>query len=314
MIDKITLPALLKDWHNYLKTTRQYSAHTVTAYIHDVDNLIKFLTDHLGTVIDTTHIIEADIRQLRNWLVYLRGQQNYDNTSVSRALSAAKNLYRFIARYYDQSFTSFVIFSLRSSRGKKRLPKALSQDEVNEAVTNVDHLTKGQPEKWIGLRDRALLLLLYATGMRISEALSITSRDLQSDYLKITGKGKKQRIIPWIPIVKHHIQLYLENFPFVLSPDEVIFRAKHGSALSPNSFANSLQSLRRALGLPQYLTPHAFRHSFATHLLDNGADLRSIQELLGHESLSTTQHYLKISTNRIVDSYSAAHPFAKKNK
>lgn len=177
---------------------------------------------------------------------------------------------------------------------------------------SLDHIEEYGNSQWIEVRNKALLVLIYASGLRISEALSITKLHLQNlEFIKIMGKGSKERVIPWLTIARNLITEYLEKLPYELKDDEPIFRGKQGKKLQPPVFNRELIKLKRFYGLPEHLSAHSFRHSFASHLLENGADLRSIQELLGHKSLSTTQSYTKTSIKHLEMAYVTAHPIKK---
>jgi integrase/recombinase XerC len=296
------------NWINYLTTERCYSNHTVISYLNDIKDYLNFLSTYLGETVTLKIIEQVDIRLARSWLSK-RKQQKYSATSSARALSAIKNFYKYIEK--TKKISSHAIFALRTPKKAKLLPKALTQEETFLSLKNIDMLGD-QP--WIHLRNKALLTLIYATGLRISEALSITGKHMEnSQYIKILGKGKKERLIPWIDDVFQLVKEYSRNIPFELDDHEPIFRGKQGKILQKSVFNRELTNLRRRLGLPEHLSSHSFRHSFATHLLENGADLRSIQELLGHQSLSTTQGYTKINLAHLESVYDSAHPNGKNN-
>ena len=297
------IPHIVEEWLRYLKIERGYSEHTVTSYQHDLEDFLLFIQDYNGQEASMVHLLEVDLRLIRSWLAK-RKNQNYSSGSNARTLSGIKNFYRFLNYAYNK--TNDAIFVAKGPKKAKPLPKALSIADTMYSITTIDSLAS---EPWVALRDQGLLLLIYASGMRISEALSISRQNLFEDAIRIMGKGGKERMIPWVPASKELIHKYLEIVPYDVSSGP-IFLGERGKKLQPAVFARRLILLRRAIGLPEYMTPHAFRHSFATHLLESGADLRSIQELLGHKNLSTTQRYTKINLKHLSDAYTKAHPMS----
>jgi integrase/recombinase XerC len=293
-------------WSSYLKQERNYSSNTVSAYLADLHHFIDFIQTYQSCQASLTTISTIDIRLTRSWLSS-RQTNDYLAASNARALSAIKNFYKFLEKRY--AIKCHAIFTINTPRKSKSLPKALSMDETNLSIENIENLGKNL---WLELRNKALLTLIYATGLRISEALSITTKHLQNpEFIKITGKGKKERLVPWIEQSYLLVKKYLEELPFKLNNDDPIFRGERGDVLQRAVFNRELIKLRRVLGLPEHLSAHAFRHSFATHLLENGANLRSIQELLGHQSLSTTQRYTKINKAHLESVYRRSHPNSK---
>ena len=296
----------IKKWQNYLQSERNYAENTLTAYVTDLKHYLSFFYKYHSKSPTIYLVKNIDVRFVRSWLSE-RKQDNYNAASTARALSSVKSFYRYLEKFSDIS--CHTIYSIKNPKKSKSLPKALTKKETFDSLNNIDIL--GQ-EDWLQLRNKALLTLIYASGLRISEALSLTRKHLENkEYLKITGKGSKERLIPWIEDARKLVVLYSKNIPFTIGDDELIFRGKKGAPLKRANFNNELVKLRRYLGLPEYLSSHAFRHSFATHLLENGADLRSIQKLLGHESLSTTQRYTKITTSHLKSVYNNTHPEAK---
>lgn len=292
---------LTTSWLKYLAQERGYSPHTIEAYRNDIEAYRIFLRSYNAGEPSLDDLLAADLRLIRSFLAS-RKTKDYSNTSSARTLSGIKSFYKFL--HYSTGKTSEVIFSARSPKKPKPLPKALTKDDTFASLNNIENFAK---DDWQGLRDRALLMLIYASGMRISEALSITKAHLHDGHIRILGKGNKERLIPWIPAAKALVEQYLQKVPYDIE-DGVIFLSERGKPLARATFAKQLRNMRRREGLPEYLTPHAFRHSFATHLLENGADLKAIQELLGHASLSTTQRYTKVDLNRLASVYKDAHP------
>lgn len=296
--------SLLASWLTWLAQVRGFSAHTVTAYGQDVRHFLGFLQEHLGESPGLRDLMSLEARDMRAWLASRAGE--YDVASNARALSAVKSFYRYLEKQGRGSNAS--VFALRTPKLKKALPRALSQAQARDAVAQVGDL---QEERWVALRDAALLTLIYGCGLRISEALSLTRRQLESGGdLAVTGKGNKQRTLPVLPAVHEASRAYLAACPYPLTADSPAFVGEKGAPLQPAVFQKQVRRLRAWLGLPEAATPHAFRHSFATHLLSEGGDLRAIQELLGHASLSTTQRYTYVDRERLMRAYKSAHPRA----
>ena len=304
---------VIANWKSYLKGQRQFSENTLDAYCNDVANFFSFLSSYLEQEVNLDKLSNLDAQTIRSWLSF-RVQNNYSARSNSRALSALKNLYNYLEKNYG--INCHVLHIIKPPKKTKSLPKALLEEEV---MLSIDSLGQGRvtaagPE-WVLLRNKALLTLIYATGMRISEALSITKEHVKnSEYIRVKGKGDKERLIPWIEASRQLVLKYLEILPFDLKESAPIFRGMKGGVLQRAVFNKVLIVLRREFGLPEYLSSHAFRHSFATSLLENGSDLRVVQDLLGHKSLSTTQIYTKINSKRLMDVYDKAHPAAKFKK
>lgn len=302
MLDKQTQELIIK-WQKYLSLQKKYSNHTMMSYNNDLKHFLEFMNYYNSDIVTMDYIKAADIRLMRSWLAK-RKCDNFITSSIARGLSAIKNFYKFLEKTTD--LHNHVVFSIKSPKKSKLLPKALSEEEVN---ISLDHIEAYGNSQWIEVRNKALLVLIYASGLRISEALSITKLHLQNlEFIKIMGKGSKERVIPWLAIARNLITKYLKKLPYELKDDEPIFRGKQGKKLQPPVFNRELIKLKRFYGLPEHLSAHSFRHSFASHLLENGADLRSIQELLGHKSLSTTQGYIKTSIKHLEMAYVTAHP------
>ena len=291
---------LLAAWHSHLAQGLRRSPHTVRAY---VATAARFL-DATG-VEDWGRLAGLDAGALRNHLA-ARRNAGIGNVSAARELSALR---RFIAFARTQAGVADPIAPrLRGPRIKKGLPRPVTPDEaVGLAASVADHAT----EAWIGARDRAVLLLLYGAGLRIAEALSLTGVALPlGDILLVRGKGGKQRMVPLLPVVRDAVAAYLAQCPWPMAGDLPLFRGAKGGQLSQGMVQKAVARARVHLGLPDTATPHALRHSFATHLLGAGADLRSLQELLGHASLGSTQIYTKVDAALLLDVYRSAHPRA----
>ena len=299
---------IIDEWQYYLGTQRNYSKHTLQSYLNDLNHFLNFITKYYSRDVSLTIIESIDIRFLRSWLSS-RHRDNYNAVSNARALSSVKNFYKYLEKKHN--INCHTIFTVHTPKKPKNLPKALSKKEAQISLESIKMLGD---EGWIHLRNKALLTLIYASGLRISEALSITKKHLENhEFIKILGKGNKERLIPWINEARLLIEQYINALPYSIASDEPIFRGKRGAPLQRAVFHRELIQLRRILGLPEYLSSHAFRHSFATHLLENGADLRSIQDLLGHQSLSTTQRYTKINQSYLESVYDKAHPGSNSN-
>lgn len=289
---------LLEAWHAHLAQNRRRSPHTVRAYVATAARLI----DSLDRA-DWDSLARLDAPALRQQLANRRAD-GLANISVARELSAIK---AFLVFAREQAGVSAAQAPrIRGPRVKKGIPRPVTPDEaVNLAAT----VAEDASEEWIGARDRAVLLLLYGSGLRIAEALSLTGAVLPlGETLVVTGKGRKQRMVPVLPLVRAAVEDYARRCPWPLTPDGALFRGARGGPLAPGLVQKAVARARIALGLPASATPHALRHSFATHLLGAGADLRSLQELLGHASLGSTQIYTRVDAALLLDVYRNAHP------
>lgn len=289
---------LLSAWHNHLAQGRRRSEHTVRAYVATAARLLD-----ASSLDSWDAIARLDAAALRQQLARRRAD-GLTNASAARELSALKG---FIAFAREQAgMLDPAPPRMRGPRVKKGIPRPVTPDEaVNLAVT----VDEDSSQEWIGARDRAVLLLLYGAGMRIAEALSLTGSALPlGETLTVTGKGNKQRVVPVLPILREAVADYAAKCPWALPKDGPLFRGAKGGPLSQGIVQKAMARARVSLGLPPSATPHALRHSFATHLLGAGADLRSLQELLGHASLGSTQIYTKVDAATLLDVYRNAHP------
>lgn len=301
------LSTIISGWIAWLAHEKRLSDHTISAYRHDLSSFLSFLGNHWGESLSLQSLENVLLQDCRSFLAYLN-QKEQSKTSTSRTLSGIKNFFRYVKQFH--SFKNEEIFKLRHPKLPKYLPKALI---VEDADLSMNSIGEFQDIDWVQKRDEAVLALLYGAGLRISEALALKSSDLvNKEILRILGKGKKERIVPLLPVIYDKIQIYLKACPFILDAQAPIFRGEKGGALQPAIIQRQMKKLRLALGLPPSATPHALRHSFATHILGNGGDLRAIQELLGHASLSTTQRYTEIDQVKLTSLYGLAHPRAKK--
>jgi integrase/recombinase XerC len=295
-------------WLEHLAHERRASPRTVEAYGFAAARYIAFLEQHRGESLTVAGLGEIAAADIRAWLAHLRqGATPLSPRSLSQALSAIRTFHRFLDIRLDTPNAALAL--VRGPKVKPGAPRPVSEDQaqglIDEPALDPDR------EAWEVARDQAVLTLLYGCGLRISEALSLKRSDAPvPEVLRITGKGSKMRMAPVLPAVREAIDAYLAELPFALGPDDALFRAKRGGPLSPRHVQAMMQLLRSRLGLPDSATPHALRHSFATHLLGAGADLRSIQELLGHASLSTTQRYTEVDAAALLSAYQQAHPRA----
>ena len=292
------------DWLEHL-SARQVSPHTLRAYQHDVQLFLDFLTQHLGKTLGLMDLSEAVISDFRSWLAD-RARDGAVATSRARNLSGLKNFTTWLDK--TGRMHQARIHLVRGPKLPHRLPRPIEEQDIQNLVTHTA-ADRHQPD-WVRLRDQALWLLLYGAGLRISEALNLRRSDLQTDILRILGKGQKERMVPLLPVVRTAIEAYLAVVPFDVGAESEIFRAIRGGKLNGSEADRRMRKLRRELGLPETATPHALRHSFATALLADGGDLRTIQELLGHAALSTTQRYTAVTPQKLLAVHAAAHPRA----
>lgn len=294
----MTQAELLEAWHTNLALGRRRSPHTVRAYVTAARRLLETLGDS-----DWQKIAQLDTADLRRQLAARRAE-GIGNVSAARELSALK---AFIGFAREQAgMADATPPRMRGPRVKKGIPRPVTPDDV---VNLTELVEENGSEEWIGARDRAVLLLLYGAGLRIAEALSLSGGALPlGETLTVTGKGNKQRVVPLLPIVREAVADYVARCPWPVARDGPLFLGAKGGPLSQGMIQKATARARAALGLPPSATPHALRHSFATHLLGAGADLRSLQELLGHASLGSTQIYTKVDAAALLDAYRNAHP------
>ena len=293
----------IADWQTWMEHERRVSPNTIDAYCRDLAAFFIFMAEHLGAVPSLSNLESLDARDYRSFLAQ-RSRHGLSQSSVARCMSTIRNFYRFLNR--TRGISNAVIKTIRSPRAKKLIPKPLDSSQAKDLLTTIKE-TQGEP--WLIARDLALFSLLYGCGLRIAEGLSLNDADVKDlDTVRVTGKGNKQRIVPVLPSVGESIENYLNLRPFQYSPNDALFRGLRGKRLNPGVVQRRMRELRKTLGLPETATPHALRHSFATHLLSAGGDLRTIQELLGHSSLSTTQRYTKVDANRLFEVYQKSHP------
>ena len=308
LIDPISAPALsaaLAAWLGQLSALQGAAVTTVNAYRRDVQRYLGFLVQHRGGVDGLAAVATTSPADLRAWMAEERGR-GLSARSLARALSAVKGFTAWAADRTGGDATT--VLSARGPKFRRKLPRPLSEDG---AVAVLSGIGADAREDWIAARDTAVATVLYGLGLRISEALSLTGADHPlPPTLRITGKGGKTRLVPVIPAAAKAVAAYAGLCPFDLQPQAPLFRGARGGPVNPRLIQSAMERVRLRLGLPATATPHALRHSFATHLLSAGGDLRAIQELLGHASLSTTQAYTAVDAARLMEVYEKAHPRA----
>lgn len=294
--------ALIARYRDHLAIERRRSGHTVRAYTTTAERFCAFLMAHEGAAVTEAHIAALTPADLRAYLAARRGD-GLSNASAARELSAVRGFLRFVGG------EEAVVPLVKGPRVQKGVPRPVSPDE---AVALADDIAESATDAWIGARDWAVLMLLYGAGLRIGEALVLTGGALPlGETLRVTGKRGKTRIVPLLATVREGIDAYVALCPYDLAADAPLFRGHRGGSLSPAIIRRAVQGARKRLGLADRTTPHALRHSFATHLLAGGADLRSLQELLGHASLTSTQVYTAVDAAHLLDVYRNAHPRAE---
>jgi integrase/recombinase XerC len=298
----------LARWLDYLANERRASPRTVEAYGDNVRRYLDFMETHRGEILTLPVMGELPASDLRAYLASRRqGDHPLSPRSLSQSLSSIRSFHRHLDRRFGVANAALEL--VRGPKVKPGAPRPVTEDQAEGLIAEAG--ADPDREDWEVARDAALLTLLYGCGLRISEALSLKCSDVPvGASLRIVGKGSKARVAPVLPAVGEAIEAYVAALPFPLEPGDALFRAKRGGPYSPRHAQALMQSLRGRLGLPASATPHALRHSFATHLLGAGADLRSIQELLGHASLSTTQRYTEVDAAALLAVYARAHPRA----
>jgi integrase/recombinase XerC len=296
--------ALAARWGSHLAHDRRRSPHTVRAYVATAHRLIDFLGRHRGEEIGRFGLLNLHASDLRAFLADRRGE-GLGAASAAREMSAVRAFLTYAA---EEQGNSPQLPRTRAPKRPRTLPRPASPAD---AVALAEEAGAAAPNDWLGARDLAILLLLYGAGLRVAEAMGLTARVLPlGQAMRVTGKRNKTRIVPLVPAVREAITAYVALCPFPLAGDAPLFVGAKGGPLNPDLVRRAVRGARERLGLPDSLTPHALRHSFATHLLARGADLRSLQELLGHASLSSTQIYTEVDAARLLDVYRHAHPRA----
>lgn len=301
------LSAFVQKWHDHLTYERHASAHTIYNYVLDIRNFLEFLSRHMGQTPNLQMLEGLKLSTFRSFLAN-RVQSAFTATSNKRALSAIKNFYAYLEK--NAGIHNIQLKELTSPKSEKSLPRPVTHNQI-QSLMDLSQFYVNQP-KWIQLRDEAFYLLLYGCGLRINEALSLDLKHLNAQTLKVLGKRNKERIVPMLLPVYTRILSYLAARPGVTEPDSPLFIGTKGDRLHARVIQKHMEKVRLYLGLPETVTPHSLRHSYASHLLAGGADLRSIQELMGHDSLSSTQVYTKLEDQDLFDTLLKAHPRSKK--
>lgn len=305
-ISSESLSSVIINWFYYIQNELRLSKNTTNSYLTDLELFIKHRYVKKNSTITLSDIKNITANDIREWLSVRKQHDNIKNSSNSRSISA---LHSFFSYLCDQEFITLnVIDTLSRPKKEKNLPKPASLEEILTLIENSEN-KKG----WINSRNALLFILIYASGLRISEALSLKRKDLTNDNIIITGKGGKQRIIPLLDIVKKYYISYINQCPFIKNDSEILFFGLKGNKLNRTFMAKIIQNIRVRLGLNDSVTLHSLRHSFATHLIQNNANIRVVQQLLGHSSLSTTQLYTKLSNKSLKNTYLKYHPLSKKS-
>jgi len=298
--------AAAQGWYSWLAHERRLSLHTIDGYVRDVDSFLAFVSEHLGFGPGLRDLAELGRIDFRSYLAK-RDSRGMSRTSTARSISSIKSFFRFLEK--NGLASNPVIGTVRPPQMPKSIPKALEESEALEVMDVVGEITD---EEWVGKRDTAVLLLLYGCGMRVGEALDLNRGNMPRDeVLRVRGKGNKERLVPVLPVIQKALEENLNHCPFDEGADGPMFFGVKGRRLGARFIQERMSYLRAILGLPETATPHALRHSFATHLLAGGGDLRTIQELLGHTSLSSTQRYIEVDAARLQAVYDTTHPRAK---
>lgn len=304
------LLAEMTHWLSHLRAERRLSPKTLEAYARDLRQCLKFLSEHWGGLVTLKQFATIEATDVRAFMS-ARRSDDIGGRSLMRALAGLRSFGRFLER--EGKGKVGALSAIRAPKIGKTLPKPIQMASARQ-MTDADIRAGENREPWIWARDAAVMALLYGSGLRISEALGLIRRDVplpgKGDVIVVTGKGNKTRMVPVLQNVLALVQDYVAMCPHTIVPDGPIFVGARGGPLSPRIIQLTMERLRGALGLPDSATPHALRHSFATHLLTRGGDLRAIQELLGHSSLSTTQIYTGVDADRLLDVYKTAHPRA----
>ena len=304
MISPALTHALAK-WLDQCRALNGISDNTIKAYQSDVIVFLAFMTQHHGDAQGLGPLSKITVSDMRSWMASERAR-GVGARSMARSLSAVKTFYRWLSD--REEFEATAVLSTRSPKFTKKLPRPLAVDAATSMIKTVELQAR---DGWVAARDAAVVTLLYGCGLRISEALGLLGSDIPLPLvMRITGKGGKERIVPVIKVARDAVNAYVRLSPHAIEPNTPVFRGVRGGPLNPRIVQKVMEQSRLQLGLPATATPHAMRHSFATHLLMAGGDLRAIQELLGHSSLSTTQAYTAVDTVHLMEVYNRTHPKA----
>jgi len=292
-------------WHTWLKVEKNVSPHTFRAYNADISQFLNFLSQHHAAEISLSHVSGTNLTDFRSWMSR-KAMDGLASSSRARSLSGVKNFLSWLDKQGILHNPSIKL--VRTPKLPRKLPRPLEEPQTERL------LDSSIAEDWSTARDKALFTLLYGCGLRIQEALGLNISDLpQEGFLRVMGKGRKERQVPVLPVIEKSLAVYRALCPFAETSDRPLFIGEKGKRLHQGVVQKSMRDIRGQLNLPSTATPHALRHSFATHLLQNGANLREIQELLGHASLSTTQRYTDVNAEELIKIYKSAHPHSKKD-
>mgnify|MGYP005678068945 FL=1 len=295
----------VSEWLDNERALKSSAKNTITAYEADIVRFAIFMTKHRAEPQGLSALSEIHTRDMRSWMAHERGR-GVGSRSLARSLSAVKSFFRWLAKRHALEATAVLLS--RSPKFEPKLPRPL---EIQAASKMIETVELQSMDDWVAARNAAVLTLLYGSGLRISEALGLTGENIPlPDVIRIQGKGGKERMVPVLPVTQSAVARYAKLCPFQMDPKLPLFRGVRGGGLNARIVQKTMQIARMQLGLPATATPHALRHSFATHLLNAGGDLRTIQELLGHASLSTTQAYTAVDSSRLMQVYNASHPKA----
>ena len=292
-------------WLVWLNVERNLSPNTVRSYKKNLGIMLHFSHCSINQPLTLELLENHDIKFFRAWLLSL-SQIGYENETIANAISALRSFYKFLNNNFN--FNNSAIFSISRPKVAKRLPRPIDKEQVKTLLNGI----KSSSEiEWMAKRNYAIAMLLYGCGLRISEALNLSYSDIQDDdWIKVLGKGSRERLVPVLPVVIQSIREYVESVPFDIKDSHFLFLGKSGKPLRGEVFRKTLKKVYESKNISHNITPHMLRHSCATHLLDNDVGLREIQELLGHSSLSSTQQYLGVSSKKVLDIYSQCHPRA----
>ncbi len=294
---------LIGRWVRYLTSERRMSVHTISSYSRDLGSFISFLIKHFGENLTIKNLESASVSDFRSYLAYKRGQ-GLTSRSMARILSTLRSFFKYSDR--NEGIKNLSIQHIKAPKVGKSLPRPLTEVSAMDVLDSVEFMGRGD---WTDQRDLAVLTFLYGSGLRVSEALGLNYEDVpKGDSMVIMGKRQKERMVPVLPLIREAIANYLNVCPYALKEGDPLFIGVRGKRLNPRVIQATMQKIRISLGLPESTTPHALRHSFATHLLSAGGDLRTIQELLGHENLSSTQHYTEVDSEALMSVYDNALP------
>lgn len=299
------LKKVIKMWEEYMLSEKRMSVNSFDAYRRDIAAFMTFLAEYKDDLPSIDTLSKLEITDFRAFLSFYN-EKNISKTSLARKVSSLRSFFKWLDK--NNVLKNLEILILKTPKIPKNVPKAISFKEALGVIQVAKELCE---DEWAGLRDAAFFTLLYGCGLRISEAVNLNYADIFScDYLRVTGKGNKERLVPLLPVVLNAINEYVEAAPFQLKEASPLFLGAQGKRINPGVMQRQMRKIRNILGLSDTATPHALRHSFATHLLANGTNLRTIQELLGHESLAATQRYTKVDISRLIEVYNKSHPEA----